>query len=65
MVASEKDLISPECWDELYTSMPKECQEVVEGQPDCLGIGYNEELGWFIMGSGQGPSLLWQEKDKQ
>ncbi len=58
----ENDLISPEKWKELYDQMPKECQEVVDGPPECLGIGRNEKLGWFIMGSGQGPCLLWSEK---
>ena len=58
----EDDLIDPSMWKSKYKYMPKECQRVVEGPPECLGIGWNERYGWFIMGSGQGPSLLWSEK---
>ena len=61
----EDDLIHPDLWDALYSSMPKECKEVVDGPPDCIGIGYNDEYGWFILGSGQGPYLCWSEKVKE
>ena len=61
----EDDLIHPDIWAELYNQMPLECKEVVDEPPCGLGIGRNEKLGWFIMGSGQGPCLLWQEKSKQ
>lgn len=60
----EDDLISPEKWWGLYNEMPNECREVViydSDQP--IGIGKNEEYGWFIIGSGQGPVLLWSEKE--
>lgn len=60
----EGDLISPEKWQELYAEMPKICQEVVDQSSDqCIGIGKNDKLGWFIMGSGQGPVLLWSEHE--
>jgi len=58
----ENDLIYPEKWKSLYNKMPKECQKIVNGPPECIGIGKNKKLGWFIMGSGQGPCLLWSEK---
>jgi hypothetical protein len=45
--------------------MPKICQEVVDQSSragaECIGIGKNDKLGWFIMGSGQGSVLLWSE----
>lgn len=58
----EDDLIHPKQWKSLYDEMPDECKKVVDGPPECLGIGKNEKLGWFIMGSGQGPHLCWSEK---
>ena len=58
----ENYLISPKQWKSQYDDMPKECKEVVNSLPDCIGIGRNNKIGWFIMGSGQGPYLLWQEK---
>ena len=59
----ENNLIHPEKWHSLYESMPNECKDIVLGPLDCLGIGRNKRLGWFIMGSGQGPSLLWSERN--
>jgi len=58
----EDDLIPPNNWQTLYPTMPKECQQVVTGPRESLGIGKNETLGWFIMGCGQGPCLLWYQK---
>lgn len=57
----EDDLIPPEKWQNLYVEMPKKCQEIVDGSTECIGIGKNNKIGWFIMGSGQGPVLLWSE----
>ena len=57
----EDDLIPYYKWAFLYESMPTECKNVASAPLDCIGIGKNHEYGWFIMGSGQGPSLLWSE----
>jgi hypothetical protein len=61
----ESDLIAPDQWRKLYPTMPRRCQKFVEEMeeaPDCMGLGHNDELGWFIAGSGQGPDIYWQEK---
>jgi len=59
----EDDLIPLDQWKLLYKRMPKECQEIVDSKiPEPIGIGYNKKLGWFIAGSGQGPSILWKGK---
>lgn len=62
----EDDLIKPSEWRNFYNEMPIECQEIVDADPWSLGgptgIGRNEELGWFVCGSGQGPFLIWSEK---
>ena len=58
----EDDLIAPDRWQNLLNEMPKECQKVANKAPQGLGIGKNKKLGWFIMGSGQGPQLCWSEK---
>lgn len=65
MHSLESKLIDPDQWDTLYEQMPKHCQETVDRlreSPDCIGIGYYAEIGWFIVGAGQGPCLLWSEK---
>ncbi len=62
---TENDLIDPDKWLSLYEEMPEECKKVVDGPRDCIGIGKNADLGWFIMGSGQGPCLLWSERSQK
>jgi len=57
----EKHLISPEQWKDFYSRMPRECQEVADGPSECLGIGFCDEYGWFILGSGQGPHICWSQ----
>jgi len=62
----EDDMIPSEKWRELFNEMPKKCQEFVEEMeraPDCMGLGKNEEYGWFICGSGQGTGVYWSEKE--
>jgi hypothetical protein len=61
----EDDLIDPKYWDELYSKMPVECQGIVDGPAECVGIGRNDTMGWFIMASGQGPCLAWAENRKR
>jgi len=61
----EHNLVDPSKWDELYSQMPKKCQRLVYDMnlhPDCMGIGWNEVLGWFIAGGGQGFAIYWAEK---
>ena len=59
----ERDLISSEKWPELFNQMPAECQKATtEGEPGAsIGIGRNGEVGWFVLGCGQGPFLIWAE----
>ena len=59
----EDDLIDPKEWPWLYDKMPDECKRVVDSPPQSIGIGRNKELGWFVMGCGQGPCLCWSEKE--
>ena len=60
----EEYLILPSGWPRLFSEMPKPCQKIVEESAklkQCVGIGYNEAAGWFILASGQGPCLCWAE----
>jgi hypothetical protein len=65
----ERDLIPSEQWPKLYKSMPKKIQETVDwiNSEDFdmmpTGIGYNKEVGWFILGCGQGPFVIWIENE--
>jgi hypothetical protein len=64
MHSLENDLIDPSLWKSLYDEMPSECKKIVDDpEPQCIGIGRNATHGWFIMASGQGPGLCWQEPD--
>ncbi len=59
----ERYLISPHDWPDYRDKVPEYILDnVINGPPDCIGFGYCYKLGWFVMGSGQGPCLLWAEK---
>lgn len=61
----EMQLINPNRWKSFYNEMPKECKDVVDNpnqQGGPTGIGLSHTIGWFILASGQGPSLIWSEK---
>lgn len=60
----ESKLIEPDKWSDFYDIIPEYCKKVVdelEVNQEPIGIGWDESLGWFVMGSGQGPHLIWQE----
>lgn len=61
----ERDLISPSKWGKLYDEMPVQCQSAVDesysGTP--IGIGRNDKVGWFVLGFGQGPFVIWLEHE--
>jgi len=59
----ESALIPPEFWEEHYEKMPQPCKDVVDSEPDVIGIGWCLEVGWFVLGAGQGPHLIWKEKE--
>lgn len=62
----EKHLIDPQEWDSLYPDIPDYVQQVKDDlskNPACVGIGKHSDVGWFVLGAGQGPHILWQEND--
>jgi hypothetical protein len=68
----ERDLIGSNKWPQYYEKMHQTVKEVVDNlrNPDfdpchgcSIGIGFNEEVGWFVLGCGQGPMLLWTEDE--
>lgn len=57
----ERHLILPERWD---LEVPPEVR--VEGISDEIdrypvGYGYHPDKGWFVLGAGQGPFIIWAE----
>ena len=60
----EDYLIPIEKWQGLYNEMPDPCKAIVDDpENDCVGIGQHPDWGWFTACSGQGPSVMWREKD--
>jgi hypothetical protein len=66
----ERDLIGSDKWQDRYDEMPPKVQRTVDriakdpwSEGCSIGIGHNEEVGWFILGCGQGPFLIWIEKE--
>lgn len=58
----EDHLIPPAEWKDRYEEMPLECKKIVDDDEDIpIGIGYKEGKGWFVLASGQGPFVVWQE----
>lgn len=44
-------------------NIPKEVLDIYNDSEESgpTGIGYDDEIGFFILGSGQGPFLIWQQ----
>ena len=62
----EKKLINWEKLRERKDELPEYCRKIfdtLDADPEALGgpagIGWDENLGWFVLGSGQGPFLHW------
>ena len=56
----EKYLIPPERWN---GEVPNFVRDKINPEDDSpIGFGYTKETGWFILGTGQGPFLIWKEK---
>jgi hypothetical protein len=43
--------------------MPKECQEASKETGCPIGIGRNDQVGWFVLGCGQGAFVIWVESE--
>ena len=59
----ERNMISFKDWKKLVPEHIYNeylAPEVNEGCP--IGCGYTKETGWFVIGSGQGPFLIFKEK---
>ena len=56
----EADLIDSSRWPELRDQMPSQVLSIIDskdhGGP--LGVGHNSEVGWFVLGCGQGPHII-------
>jgi hypothetical protein len=69
----ERDLIGSDKWSQYYDKMHQTVREVVDNfrNPDfdpfsygcSVGVGFNEEVGLFVLGTGQGPFVMWTEDD--
>ena len=56
----EKHLIPFTEWEEKVPKFVRDMVDLDDGQP--TGIGYTEKTGWYILGTGQGPFVVWMEK---
>jgi hypothetical protein len=59
----ERDLIRPDSWRLYYDQMTTYCQHLIDIDAQQIGIGWNDEIGWFVLCCGQGPFLVWAEKE--
>ena len=64
----EEELISPDKWDnKLLDKIPREISDDIKNETTGgpTGIGYREDVGYFVIGCGQGPFIIWLEKDNE
>ena len=68
MILDNYNLLQPELWEKYYYFMPYQCREVVDdpdGQGGPVGIGWQDNLGWFLAGSIGDKFPLWSEKNDE
>lgn len=61
----EREMVPPEKWIDI---VPPEIvdmvhEEVEAGYP--MGIAYDVDLGWCVLGTGQGPFFAWVEFEEK
>lgn len=65
----EEDLMPIEFWDDYEHNFPDHVQKELGfsrlGMSAPIGIGWNEDTGWFCLCSGQGPFMAWSEKGEE
>ncbi len=71
----EKHLIPPDKWDkDLISKFPENLRDEIEynirwsngeekDMPHPIGLGFREDIGYFMIGCGQGPFIIWSEKE--
>jgi len=59
----EHYLIDPEKWDDrLLSLIPCNIRDELEGlNPTPIGIGIHPSCGIFVLGTGQGPFIMWTQ----
>lgn len=63
--ALEKHLINYNEWLLHENNIPKEKWDILmDKESGPTGLGYTDETGYYILGTGQGPFVIWMEKEK-
>lgn len=58
----ETYLIPPESWDRMVPGFVR-IQGIADEGSQPVGYGRHPEKGWFVLGTGQGPFLIYAEWD--
>lgn len=70
----EKHLIPIKKWKDAANNFPENLREEImyhirwengeeQDMPHPIGIGFRKDVGWFMLGGGQGPFIIWAEKN--
>lgn len=59
----EPYLIAPPWKDDLLKKFPQDLQDELAGQHQPTGLGHHPKYGYFALGTGQGPFVIWLEND--
>jgi len=61
---AESNLLPPETWDYL-DDLPEEAKRILT-EPDAggpVGLAKHREYGYIVLGCGQGPFIIWSERE--
>ena len=59
----EGNLINPNKWEEHKNNVPPEKWALLHDESGPIGLGFTPETGYYIIASGQGPFVVWMEKE--
>ena len=64
---AEQHLIPPNKWEEALPKLPEEGRKILEEEMVApsgpTGLAKHPEYGYMILGSGQGPFIIWSEQE--
>ena len=64
----EKHMINPDKWKEHLPKLPKEAREILEAElkrpSGPTGLAWHPKYKYVILGSGQGPFIIWSDHEE-
>lgn len=58
----EKHIIKYPWSEEIISNFPEEFKEELRHPEQPTAVGFRDDVGWFILGCGQGPFIIYKQK---